>query len=123
MLENLFDTQPVSWLHSSNNGDYHPYRSRLQRLASVRGGKLVRKVWYTDPTEADGAPDTDDNTANYHFKGRMDLDQLNAGELHLDNPDTQYYMCGGPGWSTGTAEALANLGVSADQIHAEGFGD
>lgn len=121
MLENLHDTQPVSWLHASQNGDYHPYRERLQRLASVRGGKLVRKVWYSDPTAEDGAPAADDNTANYHFKGRMDFGQLD-GELHLDNKNTQYYMCGGPEWQTATAGALQAAGVSGEQMHSEAFG-
>jgi nitric oxide dioxygenase len=122
MLENMDSKQPVTWLHGSENGNYHPYRARLQRLASIRKGALKRRVWYVAPTEADGTPDPDDNTGNFHYEGLMDLSQMPKAELHLDNDHTEYYMCGPPAWSEHAISSLTDLGVSPDKIHAEGFG-
>ena len=92
MLENMDSKQPVIWLHGSENGTYHPYRARLQRLASIRKSALKRRVWYVAPTEADGTPEPDDNTGNFHYEGLMDLShsQMPKAELHLDNDHTEH---------------------------------
>merc|ERR1712008_402157 len=56
MLENVVETRPASWLHSATNGDVHAYRDRLRSLASVRKGRLQRRVWYSKPLPKDGLP-------------------------------------------------------------------
>ena len=71
MLETMDGSQPVTLLHGIQNGNYHSYRSRLQRLASVRRGGLKRHVWYTDLTEVDDDPNSDDNTDSFHYERQM----------------------------------------------------
>jgi ferredoxin-NADP reductase len=41
--------------------------------------------------------------------------------LHLDDTNTQYYMCGPKGFMDEQKTKLVELGVSEDNIHWEGF--
>jgi len=135
MLENIYVTRPATWLHASIDGGVHAYRDRLREIAAVRTGELQRRVWYENPASSDGEAggNEDDammfNLAKYHYKGRMDLTKVKTGEekfltpelLHLENQNTNYYMCGPPGFMDGQMEALKHLGVDEDRIHYEGF--
>jgi nitric oxide dioxygenase len=131
MLENIYTTRPATWLHAARNGDVHAYRERLREISAIRGGELIRRVWYENPMPSDGSPGGDEtnpnlyNIAKYHFKGRMDLKdpQLNAYNniLHIDNENAQYFMCGPTGFMETQKEALLSLGVSDNRIHWEGF--
>lgn len=121
-LENMENTQPVSWLHAEPDGSTHAYRDRLQYLASARDGKLQRRVWYESPTAEDGNPEPNNNVAKYHFKGQMNLSDLDSSDLHLGNSDVHYYMCGGPGFMASITGQLTNMGVDEAHIHTEGVG-
>lgn len=150
MLENVVETRSVTWLHAAKNGKVHAYQDRLRKLASVRKGKIQRRVWYSEPRLEDGAPalphqsrpekDCSDfslvsendhgnsethNTAKYHYKGRMDLssnlDIIESGILHQHNATTQYFLCGPEGFMTAQHDSLVALGVDEGRIHSEGF--
>jgi nitric oxide dioxygenase len=126
MLESIYTTRPASWLHSATNGQTHAYRERLCEIASVRNGALTRRVWYSKPVEADGEPGArDNNSARFHFKGRMDLVSESKAfaphVLHLGNPEAQYFMCGSPGWMEAQKKGLISLGVDESRIHSEDF--
>ena len=134
MLEHIFVSRPASWLHASQNGNVHAYRDRLREIAAVRSGELQRRVWYSDPSEEDGAPGGNEaknsskyNLAKYHFAGRMDLPSSEKADfdpaiLHVNNPTTQYYVCGPAGFMKAQMEGLESLGVDKSRIHSEGFG-
>jgi ferredoxin-NADP reductase len=67
------------------------------------------------------------NLAEYHFAGRMDLPSaektdLDPDVLHLNEPTTQYCVCGPPGFMKAQMEGLASLGVDKSRINYEGFG-
>lgn len=131
MLENIYTTRPATWLHAAINGDVHAYRDRLREISAVRAGDMQRRVWYEDPTPKDGVPGGEEtsphlfNIARYHYKGRMDLEDTrvkgNDELLHLDNPNTRYFMCGPPPFMDVQRESLLSMGVSGDRIHWEGF--
>lgn len=141
MLENIYVNRPASWLHATQNGHCHAYRDRVRQIAAMRQGELQQRVWYTHPTEADGPAGGGEtapllfNIAKYHFEGRMDLMHANRAYtkkeeqeyrfpkemLHLDNPNTQYYLCGPSGFMTAQSESLEKLGVNNARIHSEGF--
>ena len=131
MLENIYVTRPATWLHASQNGAVHAYRDRLREISAVRGGELIRRVWYSDPLPSDGSPGGDEtnphlyNLAKFHYEGLMDLTNPeidSAGNvLHLDDSNTHYYMCGPEGFMDAQREALLTLGVTGDRIHYEGF--
>ena len=131
MLENIYVTRPASWLHASENGSVHAYRDRLREIAAVRSGELQRRVWYNNPTEEDGAPGGNEtnplmfNLAKYHYSGFMDLPKqasdMSPEILRLDNENTQYFMCGPPGFMDAQRKGLTTLGVDEKRIHWEGF--
>lgn len=130
MLENVNDTRSVTWLHGAQNGNLHAYQDRLRYQASVRQGKLQRRVWYSNPTFEDGEPaclpSSDDyNTAKYHYKGRMNLLALegscDAVVLHLGHSAANYFLCGPPAFMDAQADALVAMGVAETRIHSEGF--
>lgn len=96
MLESIGHCQaPVTWLHAANSGEEHAYRPRLIAMAS-QNPRLCRKVWYEHPVEDDGLPDPDNNLADFHYEGRMDLGKLTEHELHANHPLANYYFCGPP---------------------------
>ena len=131
MLENVNDTRSVTWLHGAQNGNLHAYQDRLRYQASVRQGKLQRRVWYSNPTSEDGEPaclslsSNDYNTAKYHYKGRMDLLALegsgDAVVLNLSHSAANYFLCGPEAFMEAQADALVALGVDCTRIHSEGF--
>ena len=53
----------------------------------------------------------------------MDLakDDFPPELLHLNDPDTHYYMCGPAGFMNAQKESLMTLGVDEGRIHYEGF--
>jgi nitric oxide dioxygenase len=112
-------TAPITWLYANKSGEEHAYRGSLMKLAAHRGN-LTRRVWYTDPVEADGAADPIDNASKFHYKGLMDLSKVHD-LLHLENPDTVYYFCGPPEWMDMVRVELEGLGVPKERVFFEGF--
>lgn len=130
MLENIYVTKPATWLHAAKNGAVHAYRDRLREISAVRGGELQRRVWYTEPLPADGKPGGEENSphlfnlAKYHYQGRMDLSVVDPAlhtSLHVDDPNTQYYMCGPGSFMEDQRNTLIKLGVKPEHIHTESF--
>lgn len=84
-------------------------------------------MWYSDPVPEDGPPGGNEKTpallnlAKYHYKGRMELPQVENEILNVGNSATQYYMCGPPGFMETQKESLVSLGVDESRIHSEGF--
>ncbi|GAB1200357.1 hypothetical protein APSETT444_009727 [Aspergillus pseudonomiae] len=60
---------------------------------------------------------------DYDHQGRVDLSKLDKSkDLFLDDPKTEYYVCGPDRFMTSTRAALAAAGVSEDRIKLELFG-
>lgn len=60
---------------------------------------------------------------DYHFAGRVDLAKLDAKkDLFLDNPETEYFICGPEKFMTDIEAGLRKRGVGAERIKMEMFG-
>ncbi|OGM44747.1 flavohemoprotein [Aspergillus bombycis] len=60
---------------------------------------------------------------DYDHQGRVDISKLDKSkDLFLDDPKTEYYVCGPDRFMTSTRAALAAAGVSEDRIKLELFG-
>ncbi|KZF21579.1 flavohemo protein [Xylona heveae TC161] len=60
---------------------------------------------------------------DYHHVGRIDLDKLDRDtELYLNDPKTEYYVCGPEGFMTETRKKLVQYGVDVDRVKLELFG-
>ncbi|OJJ50650.1 hypothetical protein ASPZODRAFT_148118 [Penicilliopsis zonata CBS 506.65] len=70
------------------------------------------------------APAADDRQGvDYHHVGRINLQKLDlAGDLYLDNPETEYYVCGPTAFMTDMKTSLSAQGVADARIKMELFG-
>ncbi|KAL1967070.1 hypothetical protein VTN77DRAFT_3594 [Rasamsonia byssochlamydoides] len=60
---------------------------------------------------------------DFHHAGRIDLRKLDSDEhLFLDDPSTEYYVCGPEGFMQDIGRSLRDLNVDSDRIHMELFG-
>lgn len=60
---------------------------------------------------------------DYHFASRVDLSKLDAKkDLFLDNPDTEYFVCGPASFMTDIEAGLKAQGVKPSHIKMELFG-
>lgn len=98
------------------------------RTSSVRAFKdhiqgLEQKLPNLQATFFTSHPSTEDRLGvDYHHAGRVDLKKLEPQSLHLDNPTTQYYICGPEAFMTDMSAALTERGVGSDRIKMELFG-
>lgn len=67
--------------------------------------------------------ETEKEGEDYHFAGRVDLGKLDAKkDLFLDNPETDYFVCGPETFMTDIEAGLKKRGVGAERIKMELFG-
>jgi nitric oxide dioxygenase len=60
---------------------------------------------------------------NYHYAGRIDLLKLDKNEhLFLDDPSTEYYVCGPTSFMEDMARSLKGFNVDPSRVHMELFG-
>ena len=104
-------TRQVLWMHMAHDGPHHPFAAETRRLmASLRHGRCY--ICYSAPNSRDQAGADFDATG--HVSQAM-LDEAGVSrEAHI-------YLCGPPSFMADMKKALANLGVAAQQIHAEIF--
>ncbi|KAJ5819789.1 hypothetical protein N7474_005380 [Penicillium riverlandense] len=65
----------------------------------------------------------DKQGVDYHHIGRVDLAKMDSNkDLFIDNPHTEYYICGPDKFMTDIEASLKAQGVSTDRIKMELFG-
>ena len=108
----------------AKSGAEHPFRSLISGFASALSKDVVssnfsRRVWYENPGIGDihGLS----NDADYHFRGRMQLRQVEA-LLPLHRKDAMYYFCGPEPWMRSIAQQLLELHVPKESLAFEVFG-
>jgi uncharacterized protein len=104
--------RPLHLFLGFRNGDEHPFRERLARLARDHGPLTVTTA-YSQPRPAD-QPGRD-----YDYGGRLSVDLL---EDRLPPGPAQFFLCGPPAFLEGMVEGLDRQGVSPQDLHLEAFG-
>jgi len=79
---------------------------------------FTRRVWYNHPEPEDEIGE--DNTSVYHFKGTMDVKQVET-ELPLHDEHAMYFMCGPPAFMDSMSKQLSSLGVPRQNLAFESF--
>ncbi len=106
------DERPVWFVHGARDGDHHPLKRGVQRLAE--GSPTVRlHVAYSRPRPEDVVG------RDYQSEGRVDgalLEKLVPG-LAAD-----FYLCGPSGFMAAIQGQLEARGVGNEHIHSESFG-
>jgi len=103
---------PVWFVHGARDGDHHPLRHEVERLADTAAHVNVH-VAYSQPR-----PD-DTFGEDYQSVGRIDGALLASLVPSLD---ADFYLCGPRGFMAAIETQLAERGVSSDQIRTESFG-
>lgn len=103
----------VWWIHSCRNSAYQAFRKELLSL-SRQLTAFHRVLLYSAPNEIDI------KGRDYDSKGHLNLQFLQALELPLQS---EFYMCGPPGYMQSITTALSDLGIGREQIRSEHFGN
>lgn len=116
MIEEIVATKSsreVFFLHSSLNKSVQPMLSRLKEISKIQENFYL-SIFHTEPTsdEIEGV--------DYDFKGFITQNDL---ETWLPKIDSDYYLCGPEDFMQTMFGYLINLGVSADRIYYEFFGE
>ncbi len=104
--------RPVWFVHGARDGDHHPLRQEIERLAEDRPDVRLH-VAYSRPRPGDHAG------RDFQSEGRVDgalLEKLVPG-LGAD-----FYLCGPTGFMAAIQEQLEARGVPEAHIHSESFG-
>ena len=108
--------RPVSWVQAVRNGRLHPFREHVASVARQHPEQVKTTVFYSHPQEGDV------EGRDFDVRGRLDLDKVDRAVLRLDNPASQYYVCGPEQFMTDMFKALKARGVEPSRLHAEVFG-
>lgn len=106
----------VHFIHGSRASDARAFKDHIASLA--------KKYPNFQATFFTGQPSEEDKQGiDYHHIGRVDLGKLDSNkDLFLDNPDTEYYICGPEKFMTDMESSLKVQGVRDDRIKMELFG-
>jgi ferredoxin-NADP reductase len=115
MLESIVHAgrrREVYALFGFRNGDEHPFKERLARLAETYP-QLHLHVSYSAPRE------TDVLYQDYNHRGRITIDRIRAV---LPSNNFQFYVCGPGPLMKSLVPAMWDWGVPESQVHFEAFG-
>ncbi len=116
MLQQVAHEDPgraIWWIHSCRNKTYEAFREEV-RCLGMRLAAFHRAVIYSSPDE------TDFCGIDYDIKGHLNEQVLRTIQLPLDS---ECYLCGPPGYIDTITVAIKNIGIAADKIKYELFGN
>jgi MOSC domain-containing protein YiiM/ferredoxin-NADP reductase/ferredoxin len=110
-LANAQSTREVFWVHAARDQQHYPFAAEVRRLL----GALTHSRNYV----CFSRPDTSDK-ADADFDGTGHLSRSVLENLSISRI-SDVYLCGPTRFMADMREALASLGVPAEQIYAETF--
>ncbi|OJJ33275.1 hypothetical protein ASPWEDRAFT_174689 [Aspergillus wentii DTO 134E9] len=106
----------ISFIHGAHSSSVRAFKDHIKSL-SDKHSNLNATFFTTQPSA------TEKQGEDYDHVGRIDVQQLDANkDLFLDNPQTEYYICGPESFMTSLNAGLKAKGVGADRIKMELFG-
>jgi MOSC domain-containing protein YiiM/ferredoxin-NADP reductase/ferredoxin len=104
-------TRQVVWMHAARDGRHHPFAAETCRLMlALSHGR--RYVCYSAPDSLDRVGE------NFDATGHLSQAVLDAAGV---SREADIYLCGPTRFLADMKEALANLGVAPQRVHAEIF--
>lgn len=106
----------VHFVHGARSSSVRAFKSHVESLEQKLPN--VHATFFTGRPSA-----TDKQGVDYDHLGRIDLQKLDPKkDLFLDDPETEYYICGPDTFMTDMATGLRDLGVGAERVKMELFG-
>lgn len=121
ILNTLTSQSPVAaernihFIHGARSSSVRAFKEHIQGLEQKLPN--LHATFFTSHPSAE-----DKLGVDYHHTGRVDLKKVDPQGLYLDNPKTEYYVCGPEAFMTDMAAALTERGVGPDRIKMELFG-
>jgi MOSC domain-containing protein YiiM/ferredoxin-NADP reductase len=111
-VANRHSDRELWWIHSCRNGTYEAFRDEVRSLG-LQLSVFHRVIIYSTPANQELFG------TDYDIKGHLDLHQLQIMQLPAES---EYYLCGPPGYLHNITDALKTMGVAGNKIKAELFG-
>lgn len=109
--------QPISFIHGSRSSASRAFHSHIS-ISAARHPSFRYTSFVKDPRIVRNGESTD-----CAFESRLSLDKLDKEQhLFLDDPSTEYFVCGPQGFMVDMEDGLRSMGVGHDRIHLEMFG-
>ncbi|KAF7165205.1 hypothetical protein CNMCM5623_009471 [Aspergillus felis] len=106
----------IHFIHGSRRSQARAFKDHVQALEK-RFPNMQVTFFTSTPS------DQDQPGVDYHRRGRIDLQNLDhSADLHLDDPRTEFYICGPQSFMTQMEGSLKARGVGGDRIKMELFG-
>lgn len=120
-------TRQIRWIQGMRTPRDHAFLQHIRSMAQKYPDQIKTAIFYSRLIEGD-------QLQNGDYKGRMNLfrEDFDKGLLHLDDKESQYYICGPVAFMDGTKDKdgtkkdgikdqLKQLGVGDDRVHSEVF--
>ena len=117
LVDKKLTSRGVSWIHATRSSEVQAFAQHIRDVVKAHDGLVTATVFNKGPNEAavEGV--------DYKYKTRMSLDVLDdEKDLHLEDPETNYYICGPDAFMANTSKQLQGCGVGKSKIHSEVFG-
>lgn len=108
--------RPVTWIHASHSSTLLPFGDAVRRITDANDHVSAHVFLKTlGPQDKAGV--------DYNFgESRLDFEKLNGEkDLHLNNGQAEYFVCGPESFMIDVRKALVARGVSLDRVHLELF--
>lgn len=119
MLNTLISKSPatrkVHFIHGARSSGARAFKKHISELP--KQFPSIQTTFFTShPSEGET------EGVDFDHVGRVDLTKLKDRDLFLDDPKTDYYICGPGKFMTDMESALKAKGVDADRVKMELFG-
>ena len=114
-LTSASTTRKMHFIHGARTSSARAFKDHVSTLSSQYPN--LQKTFFTSQPSS-----SEKEGKDYTFDGRVDLKKLDSKDLFLDNPGTEYYICGPEKFMTDIESSLKAKGVPADRIKMELFG-
>ncbi|KAF7122607.1 hypothetical protein CNMCM5793_000632 [Aspergillus hiratsukae] len=106
----------IHFIHGSRTSQARAFKDHVQTLEKLFPN--IQVTFFTSKPSEHDQPGVD-----YHHLGRIDLQKLNpSADLHLDDPHTEFYICGPESFMAQMEGSLKAKRVGDDRIKMELFG-
>ncbi|KAF3914571.1 Flavohemoprotein [Orbilia brochopaga] len=108
----------VTWIHTTRSRKAYAFEEQVETVMKTK------PYWRAVVYSCDPALTSDGSIPNYRtVNSRLDLRDLDSStDLHLDNPETQYFICGPEKFMAEMTDRLVSLGALANKVKYEKFG-
>lgn len=108
-------SRKLHFIHGARKSADRAFKNHISHLSKL--ATPIQATFFTSqPTESDR------KGIDYHHVGRVDLNKLDDKDLFLEDPKTEYYICGPERFMIDIESSLRSKGVAEDRIKMELFG-